>query len=87
MRDESGTDRGIPRPIEWLIGLPSVARTVMGTPVRLIQLPWKSPSTGRGARVYARRYLELRPHGEHEDETRYQDGADEHGDGGTDWSG
>jgi hypothetical protein len=65
-----GPDRGIPKPIEWLIGAPSVARSLMGMPVRLIQLPWKAPSTGRTVRVYAKQYLSRFPDGEHEEEMR-----------------
>jgi len=65
-----GPDRGIPWPIEWLIGAPAVARDILSSPVRLIQLPWKGPTTGRIARVYARRYLSRYPHGAHEYEIR-----------------
>src|SRR5262245_27029620 len=37
--------RNLPRPIEWLVDLPSMAQSLMSLPVRLVQLPW-APSLG-----------------------------------------
>jgi len=59
-------DRGLPEPISWVMDMPSVAESMMGSPMRLIQLPWtKSLPSARLAAVYGHRYLELRPEGEH----------------------
>jgi hypothetical protein len=59
-------DRGLPKPISWLIDVPSVAETATGSPIRLLQLPWmKSLPTASLAAHYGRRYLERFPNGEH----------------------
>jgi hypothetical protein len=49
-------DRGLPRAAEWLLGLPAVAQSIGGTPLRLIQMPFQSRPTagsagGRAAQV------------------------------------
>jgi hypothetical protein len=57
-------DRGLPRAAEWLLGLPAVAQSIGGTPLRLIQMPFQSrPNAGRAAQMHARRYLARRPQG------------------------
>jgi hypothetical protein len=59
-------DRGLPEPISWVMDMPSIAQTMMGSPMRLIQLPWTNslPSAERAAH-YGHRYLERRPDGAH----------------------
>jgi tetratricopeptide (TPR) repeat protein len=62
-------DRGLPRPVSWVMDAPSVAESVMGSPVRLIQLPWmKSLPSARIAAHHGQRYLERTPGGEHSEE-------------------
>jgi hypothetical protein len=59
-------DRGLPEPISWVMDMPSIAESVMGSPMRLIQLPWtKSLPSAQLAAHYGHRYLERRPHGDH----------------------
>jgi hypothetical protein len=59
-------DRGLPEPISWVMDMPSLAESVMGSPMRLIQLPWtKSLPSAQLAAHYGHRYLERRPDGEH----------------------
>jgi hypothetical protein len=62
-------DRGLPEPISWVMDMPSIAESVMGGPLRLIQLPWtKSLPSAQLAAHYGHRYLERRPGGEHAEE-------------------
>jgi hypothetical protein len=61
--------RNLPRPLEWLIELPSLPRVAMGLPGRLIRLPF-ARSKRRSPGVFARRYLERHPEGEHSAEVR-----------------
>jgi tetratricopeptide (TPR) repeat protein len=62
-------DRGLPRPVSWVMDMPSVAESVMGSPVRLIQLPWmKSLPSAEIAAHHGQRYLERTPGGEHTEE-------------------
>jgi len=64
-------DRRLPEPVEWLIDLPALGQTMVGFPMRLVQLPWmRSLPTARLAAVYARHYLELNPGGEQSAEVR-----------------
>ncbi len=64
-------ERGLPRPVEWAIGLPAIAQTMVSSPIRLIQLPWMDVlPAARLAAVYGRRYLDLRPDGRHAREIR-----------------
>jgi hypothetical protein len=59
-------DRGLPEPMSWVMDMPSIAQSVMGSPMRLIQLPWmKSLPSAQLAAHYGHRYLERRPDGEH----------------------
>jgi hypothetical protein len=61
--------RGLPAPVELIVGLPGIAQTIAVWPIRLIQLPWlgAQPAT-RLAAVYGRRYLEQHPDGEYSSE-------------------
>lgn len=64
-------DRGLPRPVEWIIGLPAIAQSLFSSPIRLIQLPWMDIlPAARLAAVYGRRYLDLWPSGDHAGEIR-----------------
>jgi hypothetical protein len=63
-------DRGLPKSVEWLLGLPAFARSIAMLPFRLIQFPFSRPEASPAARVYARHYLAQRPQGEHSDELR-----------------
>jgi len=64
-------DYDLPRPIEYLIDLPSAAQTITQTPIRLIQIPWMpSFPSERHAAYYAGRYLEREPRGEHSEDAR-----------------
>jgi tetratricopeptide (TPR) repeat protein len=59
-------DRGLPEPISWVMDMPSIAESLMGTPMRLIQLPWtKSLPSAHLAAHYGRRYLGRHPDGKH----------------------
>ncbi len=61
--------RDLPRPLEWLIDLPSMAQAITTFPNRLLQYPWmKKKPFGRGAAVHARNYLARHPDGAHADE-------------------
>jgi hypothetical protein len=64
-------DRGLPGPMEWIVGAPSVAEAVIATPMRLINVPWARalPST-RVTAALARGHLERDPHGTHSLEVR-----------------
>ncbi len=64
-------ERGLPRPLEWLVDLPSMGESLMSLPVRLIQLPWAPPlGTDRAIARSARSYLARRPSGSHAPELR-----------------
>jgi hypothetical protein len=64
-------DRQLPRPLEWALDAPSIAESLMSTPIRLLQLPWlpAMPSLPPVA-ASARDYLARHPKGEHADEVR-----------------
>jgi hypothetical protein len=56
--------RGLPRLLEWPLGLPSLMQVAAGAPLRLIQLPWlPSAPTDRLAAQAARSYLARYPDG------------------------
>lgn len=62
-------DRDLPRPVEWLVEIPSLAGLVLGLPNRLVRAPfaenrWTVPA------VLARRYLERFPDGARAGEMR-----------------
>jgi hypothetical protein len=64
-------DRGLPAPLEWVVDAPSLAETLFGTPMRLIQLPWaRALPSARVAATFARRHLARRPRGAHSEEVR-----------------
>jgi hypothetical protein len=64
-------DRQLPQPLEWALDAPSIAESVMSTPVRLLQLPWlpAMPSV-QAVAASARDYLARYPDGEHAAEVR-----------------
>ena len=64
-------DRHLPRPLEWALDAPSLAESVMSTPMRLLQLPWlpAMPSV-QAVAASARDYLARYPDGEHAAEVR-----------------
>jgi tetratricopeptide (TPR) repeat protein len=64
-------DRGLPGPLEWLVGAPSLAESMFATPVRLINAPWMQqlPSEHRAA-IAGQRHLEHHPQGFHSQDTR-----------------
>ncbi len=56
--------RDLPRPLEWLIDLPSFAQAFTSFPNRLVRYPWLKPwPFGRVPAVHARQYLARRPDG------------------------
>jgi hypothetical protein len=64
-------DRNLPKPIEWAIDLPAIGQSLIGLPMRLLQLTWmRSLPTARLAAVNGRRYLKLNPEGERAAEVR-----------------
>jgi hypothetical protein len=64
-------ERGLPRPIEWLVDLPPMAESLFSMPVRLIQLTWAPPpAADRAVARSARSYLARRPAGAHAPELR-----------------
>jgi hypothetical protein len=59
-------ERDLPRPVEWLVDLPAMAESVLGMPMRLVELPWSNPANAdRTAARHARSYLARRPGGAH----------------------
>lgn len=75
-------DRGLVRPLEWMIDLPSIAQSVVAAPLRLIQLPFMDVVPAEKlASVFARYYLVSHPKGEHSREvfdwlTGFEEGRD-----------
>lgn len=64
-------DRGLPRPLEWMVDVPQLAQAVAGTPMRLINVPWEKPlPAAQQAAVAARRHLRRHPTGAHSAEVR-----------------
>jgi len=62
-------DLDLPRPLEWLVSAPSLLGVAASLPNRLISMPFRKVDR-RAPAVWARRYLELRPHGAHVGEVR-----------------
>ncbi len=64
-------DRNMPEPLEWAFDAPSIAQSMMSSPLRLLQLPWLGamPSTLTVA-VSARDYLARYPEGKHAEVAR-----------------
>jgi hypothetical protein len=77
-------ERNLPRPIEWLVDLPSMAESLLSLPVRLVQLPWAPPlGTEPAVARSARAYLARRPAGAHAEQARewlldYESGRGNH---------
>jgi len=64
-------EHDLPRPVEWLIELPTFFDALSSFPNRLVQYPWISPwPFGREPAAYARSYLAHRPQGAHAAEVR-----------------
>ncbi len=59
-------DRNLPEPLEWIFEAPSIAQSMMSSPLRLLQMPWLGalPSTLAVA-VAGQDYLARHPNGEH----------------------
>jgi hypothetical protein len=62
-------ERNLPRPVEWLLEVPTLLPVVAGLPNRLVRLPFLG-ATRRSPGVFARRYLERHPEGEHSTDVR-----------------
>ena len=63
--------KSLPMSLSWLIELPSMAQSLIGLPIRLVQWPFEKPlPSARITAVHARRYLALREDGFHVDELR-----------------
>jgi len=61
-------DRNLPRPIEWLVDLPTFVELFTSLPNRLVFFPWMQPwPFGKAPATFARRYLERNPDGSHSD--------------------
>jgi hypothetical protein len=58
----------LPRPVEWLLAAPSLPSTIGGIPTRLVQTMASPPPPAPA--IYASRYLERHPDGEHAAELR-----------------
>jgi hypothetical protein len=59
-------DRDLPRPVEWLIEVPTVVEIVTALPNRLVRYPWLDPNTfGHAPEQHARAYLVRHPDGEY----------------------
>ena len=57
-------DRNLPRPLEWLVDMPTLVELFMSMPNRLVFFPWMQPwPFGKAPAAYARRYLERYPDG------------------------
>jgi hypothetical protein len=62
-------DRDLPRPVEWLVDLPTYVELFASMPNRLLFFPWMQPwPFGRAPAAFARQYLEHYPNGGHFDE-------------------
>jgi len=62
-------DHDLPRPVEWLVEIPTLTSVVLGLPSRLLAHPY-GRSEKRAAAALARRYLEQSPDGAHAAELR-----------------
>jgi hypothetical protein len=66
---EGPQDRSLPRPIEWMVDLPTFVELFSSLPNRLVFFPWMKPwPFGKAPAVFGRRYLELEPEGGHKAE-------------------
>ncbi len=58
-------ERGLPGPLEWVVEAPSIAESVMGTPMRLINVPWaEALPSSRVTAALARNHLRRNPQDE-----------------------
>jgi hypothetical protein len=64
-------DRHLPQPLEWALDAPSIAESMMSSPMRVLQLPWLPalPSL-QAVAASARDYLARYPEGAHAAEVR-----------------
>lgn len=63
---DGARDRDLPRPVEWLIEVPTVLEIVTSLPARLVRYPWLDGNTfGRAPEKHARNYLARHPKGEY----------------------
>lgn len=63
---EGARDRDLPRPLEWLIEVPTVMDIVTSLPSRIVRYPWLDKNTfGRAPQLHARSYLLRYPQGEY----------------------
>lgn len=59
-------DRDLPRPVEWLIEVPTLVEMVTALPNRLVRYPWLDQNMfGRAPQQHARAYLVRYPDGEY----------------------
>jgi len=59
-------DRDLPRPVEWLVEVPTLMEIVTGLPSRILRYPWLDANTfGRAPERWARAYLARFPDGEY----------------------
>jgi hypothetical protein len=59
-------ERNLPKYVNWALGAGQAVESVMGSPMRLIQMPWmKSLPAASQTALYGHRYLERFPNGEH----------------------
>lgn len=59
-------DRDLPRPVEWLIEVPTLVDIVTSLPARIVRYPWMDKNTfGRTPSQHARAYLKRNPDGEY----------------------
>jgi hypothetical protein len=62
-------DRDLPRPVEWLVDLPTFVELFTSLPNRLVFFPWMKPwPFGKAPALFGRNYLQQHPDGEHVDE-------------------
>jgi len=63
--------RGLPMNFDYVMAAPSIAESMMGTPMRLLNLPWaESLPSARVTAIMARRHLERHPEDPRNDEIR-----------------
>ena len=60
--------RDLPRPVEWLLGLPGLASSIVSMPVRLAQYSGARAQFGGGVLLAGERYIAHFPEGNHAEE-------------------
>jgi hypothetical protein len=64
-------DIGLPGPLEWVASAPSIAESMLGTPMRIINVPWaKALPSARVTATMARRHLYRNPGDARTDDAR-----------------